>query len=103
MPDLSSVVREAAEREAQKIETVLMHPLPGYPVDTTNQKRKYFIDGFTECASRLPSETEIAKIIFGQRVSDCAGRTAPEIFEVCDEAASEILKRIVARITGGSS
>ena len=47
MPDLSSAAREAAEQEADARDLVMQAAAP-------------FIAGFTECASRLPSEEELA-------------------------------------------
>lgn len=60
MTDLSSVAREAAERNS----TTLM---PGIRKNTTALQasgyKRGFIAGFIECASRIPNEEEIAEAI----------------------------------------
>lgn len=58
MTDLSSVAREAAERE---------YPLPD-DLSTTSHSlrlvaREHFANGFTECASRIPSEEEFGAVV----------------------------------------
>lgn len=56
--DLSSVAREAAEREfhSDGLMERLLHPTA----------RMGFEAGFIECASRLPSEEEICSAILGR-------------------------------------
>jgi len=65
MPDLSSVAREAAEAEGlrrglpQEVRTVSGASI----VLVTHDYGVGFQEGFTECASRLPSEAELARVI----------------------------------------
>lgn len=62
MPDLSSVAREAAEAEGlRRIPPQWMAFHGGTTADMMAVYRMHFIDGFTECASRLPSEREVAE------------------------------------------
>jgi hypothetical protein len=64
MPNLSSLAREAAERDAVRI---MGRPRQGFDMTASDfvhaGQIPGFIAGFTECASRLPSETEIAETI----------------------------------------
>lgn len=63
MPDLSSVAREAAEQEWTR--------------SSRAGDAELYIDGFTECASRLPSEEAIAEVLDAHRLiegSDFAWR-----------------------------
>lgn len=55
VPDLSSVAREAAERAAdERYPELLLAP-------ENEQRADDYVAGFTECASRLPSEREVAE------------------------------------------
>lgn len=60
MTDLTSVAREAARAEAIRRDHVLT-TLKGHEI--VDDMGDGFIDGFTECASRLPSEEELAEAI----------------------------------------
>ncbi|MBK5248128.1 MAG: hypothetical protein JJE50_01640 [Actinomycetales bacterium] len=42
----------------------------------------------------------VAKVLFVSRVSDYAGRTAPEIMDRCDEAADAVLAVVAADTEG---
>lgn len=62
--DLSSVAREAAEQEGlRRIPPQWMAFHGGTTADMMATYRGHFIAGFTECASRLPSEEEMAEAI----------------------------------------
>lgn len=60
MPDLSSVAREAARAEAIRRDHVLT-TLKGHEI--VDDMGDGFIAGFTECASRIPSEEELEEAI----------------------------------------
>lgn len=65
MTDLTSVAREAAEAEGlRRIPPQWMAFHGGTTADMMAVYRKHFIDGFTECASRIPSEEELAEAMF---------------------------------------
>lgn len=59
MTDLSSVAREAALPIAERIFVPLDRPTSV----TEHVAVQSFIDGFTECASRLPSEEEFGAVV----------------------------------------
>lgn len=63
MTDLSSVARETAEARA-----VDLYPMVDHELHAMNRSRrlrqKAYVKGFTECASRLPSEGELAEAMF---------------------------------------
>lgn len=64
MPDLSSVAREAAEAEGlRRIPPQWMAFHGGTTADMMAVYRMHFIDGFTECASRIPSEEEFGAVV----------------------------------------
>lgn len=64
MTDLSSVAREAAEAEGlRRIPPQWMAFHGGTTADMMAVYRKHFVDGFTECASRIPSEEELAEAL----------------------------------------
>jgi len=58
----SSVAREAAERHFDMRTRGIWR---GWPDNQREDAVEDFIDGFTECASRLPSEEEIAEVLAG--------------------------------------
>lgn len=65
MTDLTSVAREAAEAEGlRRIPPQWMAFHGGTTADMMAVYRKHFIDGFTECASRIPNVTEFAEALF---------------------------------------
>lgn len=66
MPDLSSVAREAAEQSGHYPETMLGH----------RQLQRAYALGFTECASRLPSQEELAQALSQHVLSEPNGGTA---------------------------
>ena len=71
--DLSSVAREAAEREALRqipVKPMTLHG--GITIDVAKLNRDHFIAGFTECASRIPSEREIEIAILGRTATQAA-------------------------------
>lgn len=74
MPDLSSVAREAAKRAAERLYPDL--DMFGIP----DMRCAVFIDGFTECASRIPSECEIEIAILG-RTATQAAKAVRELIE----------------------
>lgn len=63
MPDLSSVAREAAERY----------------VGVMDDPGELWVSGFTECASRIPSEEELAEAMFDAYCPEIAGTFADEL------------------------
>lgn len=76
MPDdLSYVAREAAERHAAGN--------VGGVIATT-----WFIEGFTECASRIPCETEIAQVIAGELVDGDPRSAAKAVYGLIGEKIS---------------
>lgn len=75
MPDLSSVATEAAERHAAGN--------IGCVIATT-----WFIEGFTECASRIPSEEEIAQVIAGELVDGDPRSAAEAVYALIGEKIS---------------
>lgn len=71
--DLSSVAREAAEVEGlRRIPPQWMAFHGGTTADQMAVYRNNFIDGFTECASRLPSERDIELAILGSTATQAA-------------------------------
>lgn len=67
MPDLASVAREVARAEAER----RFDPLGAKSWAATNTALG-FIEGFTECASRIPSEREIEIAILGRTATQAA-------------------------------
>lgn len=64
VPDLSSVAREAAEAEGlRRIPPQWMAFHGGSTADMMAVYRMHFIDGFTECASRIPSREDLASVL----------------------------------------
>lgn len=88
MPDLSSVAREAAERSGLYPETMLGN----------RQLQRAYALGFTECASRLPSETEIAETIAAGYDSVYTSRLP--VNEHDHRAARAVLALIGEKISG---
>lgn len=73
MPDLPPIAREAAEAEGlRRIPPSPMHFHGGTVIDMRSQDRVHFVAGFTECASRLPSEEDIEVAILGRTATQAA-------------------------------
>lgn len=84
MPDLSSIAREAAIRA-----------MP--PTDPTHGA---FVAGFTECASRIPSEEEIARAMAeadGQVLSGMTGH----MIEIMYGAQSRAVRSLIGEKISG--
>lgn len=97
--DLSSVAREAAQPIAERIFVPLDRPTSVTDLVAVQS----FIDGFTECASRLPSEEELAEAMFVAYADETGKPFAEEwhgIRSLYLEQARAVLALIGEKISG---
>lgn len=99
--ELSSVAREAAEAEGlRRIPPQWMVFHGGTTADQMAVYRSHFIDGFTKCASRLPSEREIARALAVADDQVLSGLTDHMLDFIYGKQARAVLSLIGEKIMG---
>lgn len=83
--DLSSVAREAARAHFDRRTQGIWR---GWPDNQREDALEDLSAGFTECASRIPSEEEIAQVIAGELVDGDPRSAAEAVYALIGEKIS---------------
>lgn len=90
MPDLSSVAREAAEARAYDLAPDVDRGIVGDVLVNREREslRLAYVRGFTECASRIPSASELTHAIAGGLVDGDPRSAAEAVLALIGEKIS---------------